>query len=99
VAAWLDGKTNHHDLHQQPQADRGSDMPVRHRSKQVVVASHASVEEPAEASKAKQRAERAAETPGRKEIPAVGVVGARGGATDPPELSPVKPLSPFGNFT
>jgi hypothetical protein len=86
-------------LHQQPQADRGSDMPVRHRSNQVVVASHASVEEPAETSKAKQRAERAAETPGRKEIPAIGVVGARGGATDPPELSPVKPLSPFGNFT
>ena len=92
VAAWLDDKGKQHGARQHHQPDRAPEAPARHRGNNV------GLEEPPEPGQAQKRGERAAETPGRKEAKAADV-GARGGAADPPELSPVKPLSPFGNFT
>jgi hypothetical protein len=98
VAAWLDDKGKQHGARHHNQTDRAVEAPARHRGNNGgLSAAHAGLEEPPEPGQAQKRAERAAETPGRKEGRAA--VDVAGGAAEPPELSPVKPLSPFGNFT
>jgi hypothetical protein len=77
---------------QQPAAQ----TPVRKGGHQVGRPALAGAEEPAQPGQVQQWRDRAPEAPGRRNGPPA--EAGRGDAADPPELSPVKPLSPFGDL-